>query len=332
MASVKLPLTFDNEAPLYFDTDEEEKNKISLLSREIFLYILSHLKFCELGNAALVCKNWQHIIIENLVNIDDLLNEYNFSLYNASNFDEAVFHLVADRHPSRTCQWLIGALIGLLASKHRVIVLVEYTSSMEELETDQGLMRQYHIPLKVMENIIFIGCDAKNLQNEVGLIISEYKSLLIDEDIFSKQIEKIANATLAICPNVEHLSKLKESERMRLRLLGELSIEAKKCREPIHRELRRGLLTEEQFRGTFPRRTAAMCTTLKTVQKMICDGTFEGKVVMHVGAQHIRTKEKNRNIKEFQLDELYETLSHLSAAVMIPKRIDNGNFKERNCH
>lgn len=324
MTSINSSSAVQNIHMLFFVSEEQEKNKISLLSQEIFLHVLSYLNISELGNTALVCKNWQHLIINNFISLNELLKEFNFIFSNVSNFEDANFYLFADKHSSWLCQWLCGMLIGFFAAKQRVIVLAEMSPSMEMIETDQELMGNYFIPPHLIDNVTFIGCDAKDIEQEIGHTIPVYKALLRGEEKWTNLIEKIEENIRAICSNVEDKDNLININK--LSKLKDLLKECEERRELIRGDLARGLATKKEFKRTFPKRTTAMSTTLKSVQKKISEGEFEGKVVMRLGAQHIRPAERNKNIQEFQLDELFETLSSILAVAIIPKDIDNPNY------
>lgn len=80
-------------------------------------------------------------------------------------------------------------------------------------------------------------------------------------------------------------------------------------------ELTKGLESKGQIRETFPYRTAAMSSTIRSIGQWIGRGMQE-KPVLIAGAAHVETRERNRGQKEYCLDVLYEELRNHKVAVI----------------
>lgn len=89
--------------------------------------------------------------------------------------------------------------------------------------------------------------------------------------------------------------------------------------ESIQMELSRGCVTDKQIRKTFPARTAAMISTMKSLGQLIARG-MTGKIVLVAGASHLKTSEKDQTKPEFDLASFYEELRNHKVAVIVQTR------------
>jgi len=305
---------------------------------EFLVKILSNLdNIYALANASLVCKNWKKVIADHqailfrldlfprLNNESSFLREYNFIYRNVDNFEEADFYLVGERHSSQFCRELCGCLISRLATYHHVIVLVEGSTSMKNItENFELLIKDFYIHPTIKEKITFIGWDAENLDKEMGNSPTLHCWLLKEDIKCLDMILELEQKINEICPDLSEDKLLKLSVQ-NLEIILELTQTLNKITEwqkIVRIELEKGCATEKDAKRTFPQRTSNMSKTLNAIQSLLFTGKFVGKVVLNCGAEHLRVAQKNIGIQEYQLDELYQTLSQLKAFVMIPNKID----------
>lgn len=275
----------------------------------------------EIIAAAGVCKKG-HQIIQESSELTGIVTQHFFSnaCYiisgNPARFSTADYFLLGERHFDMRCRKLYQRLILQCAQHHRVIVLTEGFSSMTVVPPDAELTSasgNQSRPVKKyfgVSNIEYVGWDNPEAR------MKKREELQIDR-IEQEISENQENMYMAI---EERDSLAKESpERQKI-------AECIEKRWLIDEILysRFELLDEQEMREIYPARTLSMVETLQQIEKMRIRGAFKRsvKVIVHCGAEHLRTATQKKGISEYNLDLLYKSLEKLNAIVMIPKFID----------
>ena len=84
----------------------------------------------------------------------------------------------------------------------------------------------------------------------------------------------------------------------------------------VQMKLSADVITARQVRETFPDRTAAMISTIKSVRQWI-DRGMSARTVFVAGSAHLSTLEEDLAETEYCLDTLYEELRKHKVAVVI---------------